>query len=599
MIAFACLALLGIGMAPWTLANDYASQRIGKHVKALTGLDLAVEGRTTLAFLPAPRIKMEEVALRSEDGRVRLRTSQFRGEVRLLPLLRGELELSDVTLFEPTLNVMSEAQPVEAWQQWLDRLTRTAGASVVGRYPHVPRLVVVGGTVSFERSNGASDRLKDVNVVFAWPDSASAIGAAGQFSYAGRAVDVLFAGLNPTRLSTGRDSEFTLRVKAEGLSLVGRGTLSQGGTRFDGQVTCGTDSLADVDRWIGAGLPFAQLVDAFSVSGATTLSPRGLAISAATVVVGNDQMEGAVSARVDGGRIALSGTLAADALDLSRFARPLTPRLDSDRAWTRDQIERSAMLGSELDLRISASRATLGRFAMEDLASSIMLRSGRFEITLSRASAYRGNVKGRLILQPAESGIDARLQGVMERVDLAGALSDAFDMRRVGGIGSMQIVAEASGSSVMDLARSLSGRANVVVRQGEIVGIDFSELLRRAERRPLSAASDWRGGRTSFEQAGLSLAIAGGVIELNDATVSTASMKATLAGQMSVADRTLALSGTVAPQPGSLRPASAELPFELFGSWDDPRVGPDVKALIRRSGAAAPLLAPASQQKTP
>ena len=35
---------------------------------------------------------------------------------------------------------------------------------------------------------------------------------------------------------------------------------------------------------------------------------------------------------------------------------------------------------------------------------------------------------------------------------------------------------------------------------------------------------------------------------------------------------------------------SFELPFIVQGSWDDPVVLPDAQSLIRRSGAAAPLL---------
>jgi len=36
--------------------------------------------------------------------------------------------------------------------------------------------------------------------------------------------------------------------------------------------------------------------------------------------------------------------------------------------------------------------------------------------------------------------------------------------------------------------------------------------------------------------------------------------------------------------------AAFELPFIVQGSWDDPIMLPDPEALIRRSGAAAPLL---------
>ena len=64
-----------------------------------------------------------------------------------------------------------------------------------------------------------------------------------------------------------------------------------------------------------------------------------------------------------------------------------------------------------------------------------------------------------------------------------------------------------------------------------------------------------------------------------------------LAGSASIPARELDLKGTAAlvapPKPGA---TPFELPFIVQGSWDDPIMLPDPEALIRRSGAAAPLL---------
>ena len=64
-----------------------------------------------------------------------------------------------------------------------------------------------------------------------------------------------------------------------------------------------------------------------------------------------------------------------------------------------------------------------------------------------------------------------------------------------------------------------------------------------------------------------------------------------LAGSASIPERELDLKGTAAlvadAKPGT---APFELPFVVQGSWDDPIMLPDAEALIRRSGAAAPLL---------
>ena len=41
-----------------------------------------------------------------------------------------------------------------------------------------------------------------------------------------------------------------------------------------------------------------------------------------------------------------------------------------------------------------------------------------------------------------------------------------------------------------------------------------------------------------------------------------------------------------------------ELPFVVQGPWDDPILLPDAQSLIRRSGAAAPLLEAVRDRKT-
>jgi AsmA protein len=64
-----------------------------------------------------------------------------------------------------------------------------------------------------------------------------------------------------------------------------------------------------------------------------------------------------------------------------------------------------------------------------------------------------------------------------------------------------------------------------------------------------------------------------------------------LAGSASIPQRELDLTGTAAlvtPARAGLAPFA--LPFIVQGSWDDPIMLPDAEALIRRSGAAAPLL---------
>ena len=81
------------------------------------------------------------------------------------------------------------------------------------------------------------------------------------------------------------------------------------------------------------------------------------------------------------------------------------------------------------------------------------------------------------------------------------------------------------------------------------------------------------------------------MVTVEDVKIEGSAVRLALAGSASIPARELDLKGTAslvtASKPGA---TPFELPFIVQGSWDDPIMLPDPEALIRRSGAAAPLL---------
>ena len=96
LIAVVALALLATVAAPWTLSGGGIAGGIAKQLRDRYGLDLQVRGRSTLAVLPVPRVKLENVTMSTADGSVAVEGGTVRGELRLLPLLFGRVEISDL-----------------------------------------------------------------------------------------------------------------------------------------------------------------------------------------------------------------------------------------------------------------------------------------------------------------------------------------------------------------------------------------------------------------------------------------------------------------------------------------------------------------------
>lgn len=156
----------------------------------------------------------------------------------------------------------------------------------------------------------------------------------------------------------------------------------------------------------------------------------------------------------------------------------------------------------------------LGQTSVGGAAVSVLSRNGRTDVALAKAEVFRGDLRGRLSLSPSVRGIDVKLTGSLERADATALLQGVSATRRMGGAVHVNLQAETSGDSILALMRGVDGKAAVTVRQGDLVGINLPEVLRRVEKRPLLAALDMRGGRTPFDVANASFRATRGVVEV-------------------------------------------------------------------------------------
>src|SRR5439155_10493506 len=159
------------------------------------------------------------------------------------------------------------------------------------------------------------------------------------------------------------------------------------------------------------------------------------------------------------------------------------------------------------------------------------------------------------------------------------------------GKGNLMLSIEASGASVLALTRTIGGTANLTARQGSISGFNVEQLLKRLEQRPLSVTGDFRRGRTPFDFLNVTLRIAQGTASIEDMKLEGGPVRLALGGSASIPARDLDLKGTATLISATTDAAPLfELPFVVQGPWDDPIMLPDAQSLIKRSGAAAPLL---------
>ena len=145
---------------------------------------------------------------------------------------------------------------------------------------------------------------------------------------------------------------------------------------------------------------------------------------------------------------------------------------------------------------------------------------------------------------------------------------------------------------MLELTRTLNGTANLVGRQGSLVGWNIEQLLRRLERRPLSGTGDFRNGKTSYEKLAVDLKITDGIATVENVNLEGSKVRLGVNGTASIPTREFDLRGVaaLAASNSSDAPPAFELPFVVQGPWDDPILLPDTQSLLQRSPVASPLL---------
>ena len=569
ILAYVLVLALGLlGLQSWGIAVSRVEKHVIAAIETRTGLVVTSLERAEIALLPLPRISLSQVVFSQRDGAVAGQALRLRAQARLLPLLAGRIDFDRIDLVGPQLDVVVSAQS-EGLSDWLsvplEALERLRGQS---------RIVITAGSV-FLRAQGAIQTiLREVNLVIDERDPQEPLAVAGSLQWRGVKTEVKLVW--PVATARGRTM---LSIAAPPLTLQFDGIRSSAPESITtGKVTLTTPSLPDLLGWVGETPRLASAIEALSLAADIRMRPHDTALTNVAVRLDGDRLDGALNLASIAGRTALSGTLAGATLDLGR----LVQRLDlppADAAPDAAALPFEAWTAQDIDLRVSVEAMRLGGARLTDVATYVLVKKGRFEAGILRANAYGGNAKGRLLATATPAGIDVKLVGGVEKLNLGQAGADLPQLARLSGTGVLQLSLDGLGRSVPDILNSLSGKGTVALRQGELAGFAFGELLRRAERNPSLALRDWRQGKTAFETASANAAVSNGIVMIGDAQMVGPGYRMTLIGTAALPTWTLDMAALLQPATGGLR-----LPFSLSGPIEAPRFDIEAESVMRPAG---------------
>jgi AsmA protein len=587
LVTAAFVTMVGFSfLIPATTVRDAVS----KEIQAVTGLDPTLRGGISVSLFPHARVTFRDVLLGDAgSARAAVAADEMTARLRYFPLLAGRIEIADVTLVRPRIDVTFSAGGKSNWSGLVDSLARALQPNL-SRTASFSEIGIRNGTVKIrDTAKHVGEQIDNVNFQLAWPSISRSFAANGRFDWNDQTVDASLILSDFLAALTGERTGVKLHLASNPLNLAFDGAGSdKEALQMDGTLSVDSPSLRQALRWSGKSrLPFGGF-GRFALRAQSTIDHSGVSLTNVNVELDGNKAEGALVMATDTHR-AIQGTLAADALDLTPYVSGFRLLAVNEQSWDRLPIALDGLSDFNLDLRLSAGSVKIGPAQLDRTAIAANMRDGKLNVTIGESQAFGGVATGSFGLGSASGGVEVNSHLEFADVDLAQCLGQMLGLHKLEGRGTLALDVNGSGNSVWGITRTLNGTAAIAAHDGALVGINIEQLLRRLEKRPLSGNGDYRTGRTPFDKLALHLKIQQGVVSVVDMHIDGPAVRLAISGQASVPSRDLDLEGT-ATLVSTATTNEFALPFVVQGPWEDPIVLPDASSLIRRSGAAAPLL---------
>ena len=588
LASFAALGAMAL-LIPVDTVRDAAKAEI----RSVTGLDLVLRGDVAVSLFPTGSISFADVTL-GDDAKPVLAADRLTARLRFFPLFAGRVQIADVSLVRPRINVSFDGDGHSNWASLVDALARALGpkANRPADATSFTEIRINDGTIALQdATRGIDETFKNVELALAWPFISKSFAATGRIVWHDEPIDTAITLTDFASALAGDRSGMKIRLAGAPVKFAFEGNWSTRPTlQIEGTLAADAPSLRETLRWTGLKPLSGGGFGRFALKAKTNVSGGTIALSTVNVELDGNVAEGVLAFATDG-RQTLQGTLAAGELDLTPYVATIRLLTSNERDWNRVPLVIDGLTGVDLDLRLSAAQITLGRAKLGRTAVAANLRGGKLLVTIGESQAFGGVLKGSMALAASDVGAEFKSQLQFTDVDLEKCLGDIFQFRRIDGRGDMAVAIDATGTSVLAMTRTLNGTANLNGRDGSLVGWNVEQLLRRLERRPLSGTGDFRNGRTPFEKLTADFKITEGIATVESIILEGSKVRLGLAGSASIPARDFDLHGVASLAVASTDTAPAfELPFVVQGPWDDPILLPDTQALIQRSPAASPLL---------
>ena len=358
--AFLGLALIGLIGTSWLLNRDALRQAVEAQIRAVTGLDLVVTGSIDVSVFPGSYVSFHDVGLKG-GGTIdpALQVDVLTANLRLLPLLLRRFEIADVMMLRPHIRVVRDGNGESNWTPFVETIARAMKPGAENQVSF-SEIRIQDGVLNYEDpTNHVSEVLGDIDLSLAWPSISRSFAATGQFDWRGERVDGSVSASDFVAALSGDRSGLKARLASAPLKLAFDGTVAnRTSLMMEGTVTIDSMSLRNALRWMGQSTPGGGF-GRFALKARANVVGASVALTNVNVELDGNVAEG-VMTFANNGRQTLQATLAAGALDFTPYISTFRLLASGARDWNRQLFDLTSLSTTDLDMRLSAAKVTVG-----------------------------------------------------------------------------------------------------------------------------------------------------------------------------------------------------------------------------------------------
>ena len=615
LILVLVFVVIAIAAVAFIDPDDYRDQ-IAERASETLGREVRLDGPMSLSLFPWLALEIEDVqvgnpaALADAPPLARIGTAV--ASVRVMPLLRGELETGALTLSNAQLTIvtgpdgqtnldglMAESDPA-ADTQALDLTGVNLGAITLEQVD-----LVQLDLASDARTTLSIERMRLDAFVAEQPLGFSVVARLADASGDLLIIDELNGSMRVARdLSALQVNGLYAAYRLPGGDIAGEASAEL-------ELQPGAQTRLIVQD-LQAGLEAAGHSLGLSLSDTLTVvlgDALDLALTNARLSIDDQILQAS-------GRVQLTDRIVADLmvsgeeLDLRPFTSETTA--EAPEASAPAEADFSALEALNLEFRLDLERLIVSdQLRLSDVVTEARLSDARLVLAPMQARLFGGQFNGRVEVDftatPPSVSLQPELSGIAidQLAELSGSIAP------LSGLADMQLMLDFSGLDLAGILATLNGSGQLEIANGALEGVDLRRLIsEELTVSNLSNVSQAFGGRTEFDSLSARIDVVDGVVELPDLDLAAAGYGVQGQGRIDfAADRIdYRLQLDLGPEltqrlPGSLRDATGgQIPLAISGPVAQPVVSLDFSNLLEstiRRQIADRLLAPREESEDP